>query len=79
MALKSVITLAFVAATLPISLASAQPMAPAAGPGARYCLRVDAVTGSNVETVRCWTRHEWAAQDVDVDREWAREGVAVIG
>jgi hypothetical protein len=52
--------------------------APAAGPDARYCLRVEAVTGTLVERVRCWTREQWAAQGVDVDREWAREGVKVI-
>jgi hypothetical protein len=52
--------------------------APAAGPDARYCLHIEAVTGSRLEKVRCWTRQEWADQDVDVDQEWAREGVAVI-
>ncbi len=45
---------------------------------ARYCLRVLPVTGSLIETVQCWTRAEWDAQGVDVDKEWAREGVAVI-
>ncbi len=53
--------------------------APAAGPDARYCLRVEPVTGSRVERVRCWTREQWAGLGVDVDREWAREGVRVIG
>ena len=57
----------------------AQTAAPAAGPDARYCLRIEAVTGTRLEKVRCWTRQEWAEQDVDVDREWAKEGVAVIG
>ncbi|HEX8621749.1 MAG TPA: hypothetical protein VF718_07230 [Allosphingosinicella sp.] len=52
--------------------------APAAGPDARYCLRVEAVTGSRVERVRCWTRERWAGMGVDLDREWAREGVRVI-
>ena len=52
--------------------------APAAGPDARYCLRVEAATGTRLETVQCWTREEWAALEVDVDREWAREGVRVI-
>ena len=66
------------------SIAAAQPMpatnpsqAPAAGPDARYCMRVEPVTGSRVEYVRCWTRRMWAEQGVDVDKEWAREGVAV--
>lgn len=52
--------------------------APAAGPDARYCLRVEAVTGSRVERIRCWTRERWAGLGVDVDREWAREGVRVV-
>jgi hypothetical protein len=51
--------------------------APAAGPNARYCMRVAPATGSLVETIRCWTRDEWAEQGVDVDKEWAREGVSV--
>ncbi len=79
MALKTALTLAFIAVTLPLSAAQAQSMAPPAGPDARYCLRVDPVTGSNVETVQCWTRTEWFYQDVDVDREWARWGIGVIG
>ena len=58
----------------------AEPMAgaPAAGPDARYCLRVEPVTGSRVERIRCWTRERWAAMGVDLDREWAKEGVRVI-
>jgi hypothetical protein len=52
--------------------------APAAGPDARYCLRVEPVTGSRVERVRCWTRERWAGMGVDLDREWAKEGVRVI-
>ena len=52
--------------------------APAAGPEARYCLRVAPDTGSLVERVRCWTRRQWDEQGVDLDREWAKEGVTVI-
>ena len=52
--------------------------APAAGPEARYCLRVAPLTGTLVERVRCWTREQWVEQGVDVDKEWAREGVTVI-
>jgi hypothetical protein len=40
---------------------------------------VGPVTGSLVQTVQCWTREQWAEEGVDVDREWAREGVGVIG
>ena len=53
--------------------------APAGGPGTRYCMHVDPVTGSLVETVECWTRDEWAEQGVDVDKEWAKEGVKTLG
>ena len=52
--------------------------APAGTPQTRYCLRVDPVTGSNVETIQCWTREEWAEQGVDVDKEWAKNGVRAI-
>ncbi|HEU0098429.1 MAG TPA: hypothetical protein VFQ67_06590 [Allosphingosinicella sp.] len=52
--------------------------APAAGPAARYCLRMEPVTGTLTERVRCWTREQWAEQGVDVDREWAREGVRIV-
>jgi hypothetical protein len=66
------------------SAATAQPEqvqgagAPAAPPGARYCLWVEPQTGSRLESVECWTRDEWAEADVDVDKEWAKEGVRVI-
>ncbi|MDP9423165.1 MAG: hypothetical protein M3Q19_10080 [Pseudomonadota bacterium] len=53
--------------------------APAAGPDAKYCMKVDPLTGSNIERTRCWTREKWAEQGVDVDKEWAKEGVRVIG
>ncbi|HYE28646.1 MAG TPA: hypothetical protein VEA61_10480 [Allosphingosinicella sp.] len=72
-------------AVLAVSPGLAQPAdrysaagAPAAGPDARYCLRVEPVTGSRVERIRCWTRERWAGLGVDVDREWAKEGVRVI-
>jgi hypothetical protein len=58
---------------------SAATSAPPGTPATRYCMRVGPLTGSNVETVQCWTRAEWADQGVDVDREWAKEGVGVIG
>lgn len=54
-----------------------QAGAPEAGPDARYCLRVEPFTGSNIERIKCWTRQQWADQGVDVDKEWAKEGVAV--
>lgn len=68
------------ASPLAAALPEAAPVAPAPpdSPTARYCMRVGPVTGSLVETVECWTRAEWAEQGVDVDREWAKEGVAVM-
>jgi hypothetical protein len=51
--------------------------APAASADAKYCLRVDPITGSLIETVKCWTREQWADQGVDVDKEWAENGVTV--
>ena len=74
--------LSLVAAASPLSATQPEPdsalAAPAAGPGAQYCLRIEAVTGTRLEEVKCWTREEWAEQDVDVDKEWAKEGVAII-
>jgi hypothetical protein len=52
--------------------------APAAGPHARYCLKVEPFTGSRIESVRCWTREEWTELGVDIDKDWAKEGVRVI-
>ena len=53
--------------------------APAGSPETRYCMRIEAVTGSRLEETKCWTRAEWAAHEVDVDRDWAKEGVRIIG
>ena len=53
-------------------------VAPAAPAGARYCLRVEPITGSRIETIRCETREGWAFLDVDVDQEWAKEGIRVL-
>lgn len=81
MASKALIAaLGMIAAASPV-LATRGPATPAppGTPETRYCLRVGPLTGNLVETVECWTRDEWAAQDVDVDLEWAKEGVAVIG
>jgi len=53
--------------------------APPGTPTTRYCMRIEAVTGTRLETVKCWTRDEWPEQGVDVDKDWPKEGVAVIG
>lgn len=55
-----------------------QQGAPEAPANARYCLRVEAPTGTRLETVQCWTRSEWAEMDVDVETDWAEEGVRII-
>ena len=63
-------------------LAASQPDlatgAPPGTPDTRYCLHVEPFTGSLIETTQCWTREQWVDQGVDIDREWAREGVRVL-
>jgi len=83
MARNVVVLIAFsLTAASPFSAASADPVlpqpAPADSPGARYCMRVGPLTGNLAETVQCWTRAEWAEQGVDVDKDWSKEGVAVL-
>jgi hypothetical protein len=53
--------------------------APAGGPETRYCLRVGPLTGNIAENIECWTRDEWVDQGVDVDKEWAKNGVRTFG
>jgi hypothetical protein len=53
--------------------------APAGTPETLYCLRVGPLPGNVAETVECWTRAEWADQGVDVDKEWAKNGVRTLG
>ena len=45
----------------------------------KYCMRIEAITGSRIEEVKCWTRAEWADRGVDVDVDWAKEGVRTVG
>jgi len=83
MALRELaIALGMVVVTSPVSATNPEPTpttgAPTASANAKYCLRIEAITGSRLEKVRCWTRQEWAENGVDVDQEWAKEGVAVI-
>jgi hypothetical protein len=84
MAFKQLALASFMmAAASPLSASQPQPMresvAPEAPADARYCLRVDPPTGSRIETIRCETRDDWAMLDVDVDQEWAENGVRIIG
>jgi hypothetical protein len=81
MAYKSLlIALSMIAAAAPVSAAKPQlPTAPPGTPTTRYCMRIEPVTGTRIESVECWTREEWADQGVDVDKDWPKEGVAVLG
>ncbi|HEY0629678.1 MAG TPA: hypothetical protein VGD23_10155 [Sphingomicrobium sp.] len=75
------VAIGMIVAAAPVSATQSDPAPAIAPPGdanTRYCLRIEAVTGSRLEEVKCWTRAEWAEQDVDVDKEWAKEGVKVI-
>ena len=78
-------TLALALGTLlAASPTAAQPVsgptsAPAGSPGTLYCLRVT-LSGHVADQVLCLTRDEWwVDQDVDVDKEWAANGVRTIG
>jgi len=67
-----------------LSLSGANPLTPPLAPAppgtpyTRYCLRVDPLIGSHIETIQCKTRDEWADLGIDVDQEWAENGVKVI-
>jgi len=70
---------ALLAATASAAAADAPASAAPAGTAeTRYCMKVEAVTGTRHERTECWTRAEWSAQGVDVDRDWAEEGVRTI-
>jgi hypothetical protein len=62
--------------------ANVEPAPAAAAPegtaSTRYCLQVDPITGSRMETIQCRTRDDWASLGVDVDQEWAENGVKVL-
>ena len=47
--------------------------------GALYCLKMEPITGTRIGSVLCWTRQEWADNDIDVDEAWAEDGVKVVG
>lgn len=53
--------------------------APAGTPDTKYCMRIEAITGGRIEKIECWTREEWANNGVDVDMDWAKEGVRTAG
>lgn len=74
--------LSMIVAVSPLSAMQTRPAPEAAAPQApayaRYCLKVDPMTGSRMETIRCETREGWAELGVDVDQEWARWGVRIV-
>ena len=74
-----IVVLALMATASAASAARHEPMTgpPVANSEGKICLRVAPVTGTLLETVQCWTREEWAVQDVDVDKEWAENGVVL--
>ena len=94
MALKILVAaVGMIAAASPLTATTPEPIPatlPTTGaPGTIYCLRVGPYTGSRLESVQCQTRQEWAVecayQDypwedvcVDVDQEWAKNGVRII-
>lgn len=82
MAYRALIAALIIVGAAPVIASQPEPGttagAPTAGPDARYCMKIE-ITGSRVDIVRCWTRDQWAEQEVDVDKEWAENGVRVIG
>ena len=60
------------------SRAPVPAVAPAGNADTRYCMRVEPVTGTLLERVKCLTRDEWDFQGVNVDKDWPKEGVRVI-
>ena len=82
MAHRFIIALGLIAAASPVlaTIQDPQPTgAPAGTPETRYCMHIEAVTGSRIEKLKCWTRDEWAQHDVDLDKDWPKEGVRTIG
>jgi hypothetical protein len=78
MAYTELVALALAAMPLPPASSGAPPIPPPGTPYTRYCLRMDPVIGSRIETIQCRTREEWADLDIDLDHEWAQNGVGVV-
>jgi len=79
---RLIIALGVIAAASPVSASVQDPVppgAPAGTPETKYCMHIEAITGSRIEKLKCWTRDEWAEQGVDVDKDWPKEGVRTIG
>ena len=39
---------------------------------------MEPITGTRIETIECRTRDDWAQLEVDVDEEWAENGVRIL-
>ena len=78
---ETILALTMILAASPLSAAGAtrEGLAPPGTAETKYCMQIEAITGSRIEEVKCWTREEWAQREVDVDEEWAKEGVRIIG
>ena len=76
---KIVLALGLIAAATPAAVAAQDRTAPPGSADTRYCMKIAALTGSHIERVKCWTREQWAEQGVDVDKDWPKEGVRIIG
>ena len=74
-----VLVLAVSLAALPPPATPGASGAPPGSPMTRYCLRIEPVTGSRIETIQCRTREEWAELGLDIDQEWGENGVRTIG
>ena len=74
---KLLLTCATLIAAPTLAAAQSEP-APPGTADTRYCMRIK-LTGNIVEPVRCWTRDQWTDQGVDIDKEWAKEGIRTIG
>jgi hypothetical protein len=74
-----ILALGMIVAASPVTAHRAPMPAPAGTPETKYCMHIEAITGSRLEEVKCWTRAQWAEQGVDVDQDWPKEGVSVIG
>ena len=80
---KTLLLVLTIAAASPASATSGDrsqmATAPSGTASTRYCMRIEAITGSRLEQLRCWTREDWAYRGVDVDRDWPANGVRTVG
>ena len=73
-----IVPLSMMAAALPLHPAATQPGAPSGGPQTRYCLRVDPIQEAASRQFSAERARNGPTLEVDVDQEWADNGVRVI-